>query len=306
MRIKVLQTLYAFYQAEVKDIQAFEKSLLQNVAKVNESYLTLLNLIIEVANYTEIDAQERASKYIPTEEDLNVNTRLASNQLIKQLTVFNNLIEETKRLKINFSNDQEIIRTLFKELSVTPEYAIYCQSEEHTLKEDRDILTFLVKKVFPKSILLEQMMEERFINWPIDKPTVYSMVSKTLLEFSETKQRFAPISANWIDDKDFIIDLYRLTIRNNSEYQEYISAKTKNWDAERIAYMDTILMKMAICELMNFNQIPVKVSINEYIDISKEFSTPKSKMFINGILDKILIDLKAENKIRKTGRGLVE
>src|SRR2546428_2981146 len=171
LRIKVLQTLYAFYQAEIKDIQAFEKSLLQNVAKVNESYLTLLNLIIEVANYTETDAQERASKYIPTEEDLNVNTRLASNQLIKQLAVFNNLIEETKRLKINFSNDQEIIRSLFKELSTTPEYALYCQSEEHTLKEDREILIFLVKKVFPKSILLEQMMEERFINWPIDKPT---------------------------------------------------------------------------------------------------------------------------------------
>ena len=109
-----------------------------------------------------------------------------------------------------------------------------------------------------------------------------------------------------MDDKDFIIDLYRLTIRNNSEYQEYITAKTKNWDAERIAYMDTILMKMAICELLNFNQIPVKVSINEYIDISKEFSTPKSKIFINGILDKILVDFKADNKIRKVGRGLVE
>ncbi|POY36159.1 transcription antitermination factor NusB [Solitalea longa] len=306
MRIKALQTLYAFYQAETKDIQGFEKSLLQSVAKVNEAYLTVLNLTIEVAQYSIVDAQERASKYIPTEEDLNASTRIAENKLIKLLQTFPSYTEEVKKLKIDFSNDQEVIRTLFKDFCATPEYKAYCTEAEHTMSVDREILIFFVKKLLPQSVLFEQMMEDRFINWPIDKESVISMMVKTLKEFGDTKQKLAPISANWLDDREFMMDLFKLTIRNNGEYQDYISSKTQNWDPERIAYMDTILMKMAICELLNFNEIPVKVTINEYIDLSKEFSTPKSKVFINGILDKILIDLKAEKKIRKVGRGLVE
>ncbi|MCO4291483.1 transcription antitermination factor NusB [Solitalea sp. MAHUQ-68] len=306
LRIKALQTLYAFYQAETKDIQGFEKSLLQSVAKVNEAYLTVLNLTIEVAKYSITDAQERASKYIPSEEDLNASTRIAENKLIKLVENFPPFVDEIKKQKIDFSNDQEVVRTLFKDFSATPEYSAYCVEEEHTLSIEREILIFFVKKVLPQSVLFEQMMEDRFINWPIDKDSVISMMIKTLKEFGETKQKLAPISANWLDDRDFMIDLFKLTIRNNGEYQDYISSKTQNWDPERIAYMDTILMKMAICELINFNEIPVKVTINEYIDLSKEFSTPKSKVFINGILDKILIDLKAENKVRKVGRGLVE
>ncbi|AFD07384.1 transcription antitermination factor NusB [Solitalea canadensis DSM 3403] len=306
MRIKALQTLYAFYQAETKDITGFEKSLLQNVARVNEAYLTVLNLTIEVAKYAVIDAQERASKYIPSEEDLNASTRIATNKLIQMLETFPTLIDDTKRLKIEFANDQEIVRSIFKDLIATPEYKAYCVEPEHAMAAERDILIFFAKKVLPQSVLFEQMMEDKFINWPIDKDSVMSMLLKTLKEFGESKQKLAPISANWLDDRDFMLDLFKFTIRNNGEYQDYISSKTKNWDPERIAFMDTILMKMAICELLNFKEIPVKVTINEYIDLSKEFSTPKSKVFINGILDKILVDLKAENKIIKTGRGLVE
>ncbi|UKJ06440.1 transcription antitermination factor NusB [Solitalea lacus] len=306
LRIKALQTLYAFYQAETKDIQGFEKSLLQSVAKVNEAYLTVLTLTIEVAKYSIIDAQERASKYIPTEEDLNASVRLSENKLVKLLDTFPTYTDEVKKLKIDFANDQEVIRTLFKDFCATPEYKAYCIDADHNMNAERDILIFFTKKVLPQSVLFEQMMEDRFINWPIDKDSVISMMLKTIKEFGETKQKLAPISANWLDDRDFMIDLFRLTIRNNGEYQDYISSKTQNWDPERIAYMDTILMKMAICELMNFNEIPVKVTINEYIDLSKEFSTPKSKVFINGILDKILLDLKSQNKIRKVGRGLVE
>lgn len=306
MRIKALQTLYAFYQAETKDITGFEKSLLQNVARVNEAYLTVLSLTIEVAKYAEIDAQERASKYIPSEEDLNASTRIASNKLIHLLETFPTFIDDTKKLKIDFVNDQEIVRSIFKDLIATPEYKAYCVEEEHAMAAERDILIFFAKKVLPQSVLFEQMMEDKFINWPIDKDSVMSMLLKTLKEFGESKQKLAPISANWLDDRDFMLDLFKLTIRNNGEYQDYISSKTKNWDPERIAFMDTILMKMAICELLNFKEIPVKVTINEYIDLSKEFSTPKSKVFINGILDKILVDLKAQNKIVKTGRGLVE
>ena len=114
------------------------------------------------------------------------------------------------------------------------------------------------------------------------------------------------LTSNWEEDEDYIRKLFRKTLHNEEEYQGYIAEKTQNWDVDRIALMDTILMKMAICELINFPSIPVKVSINEYIDISKEFSTPKSKIFINGILDKVLVDLKKDNKLVKTGRGLVE
>ena len=131
------------------------------------------------------------------------------------------------------------------------------------------------------------------------------MIAKTLKSFTESDQKLAQVSANWIEDKEFVLDLYQKTIANNQTYQDLIAAKTKNWDADRIALMDVLLMKMALAEMIYFTSIPVKVTINEYLEIAKEFSTPKSNSFINGILDKILDDLKADGKIRKYGRGLL-
>ena len=157
--------------------------------------------------------------------------------------------------------------------------------------------------------LLEQYYEEKYINWPVDKQSVDGMVLKTLRAFKEDaidKVDILPITANWDDDEEFVTELFNKTILYADDYGQLIADKTQNWEVDRIALVDVILMKMAIAELIHFKSIPTKVSMNEYIDISKEFSTPKSKGFINGILDKILIELKEKGEIRKIGRGLME
>jgi len=154
-----------------------------------------------------------------------------------------------------------------------------------------------------------QAFEDKFINWPVDSEVMKGMIAKTLKNFTSEdpfQNKLTPISADWVEDSRFVKDLFAYTVKNDDAYQELIAERTKNWESERIALMDTILMKMAICELMNFPSIPVKVTINEYLELSKDYSTPKSNSFINGILDKILSDLKRTNTIKKIGRGLIE
>jgi N utilization substance protein B len=157
--------------------------------------------------------------------------------------------------------------------------------------------------------LAEQVFEEKFLYWPVDKDVLQALIAKTFKNFAYENpelNKLAEVTGNWEEDREFIVQLFEEGIRHNDEYQVLIAAKTQNWEPDRIAMMDTLLMKMAITEFVNFPSVPVKVTINEYLEISKEFSTPKSNSFINGILDKILFDLKAQDKINKTGRGLIE
>jgi N utilization substance protein B len=178
-----------------------------------------------------------------------------------------------------------------------------------TIQTDKDIIKFIFKKVILKTSLAEQVFEDKFIFWPVDKDVLQALIAKTFKNFAfddYDKNKLAEVTGNWEEDREFIVNLYEENLRHDKEYQQLISAKTQNWEPERIAMMDTLLMKMAITEFLNFKSVPVKVTINEYLEISKEFSTPKSNSFLNGILDKILIELKAENKIHKIGRGLIE
>lgn len=306
LRVKVMQVLYSYQQSENKELPFFEKQLLKQVDKVYEHYLFLLLLLINVARYAEEDARERASKYIPTGDDLNANTRIASNSFILLLANDEEFRAVLKSRKVFIPNELELVRTLFRELAATPEYAVYCSQEDTSLEAERTFISFVFRQVIMRSPILEQTLEEQDINWPVNKDIVKSMVKKTLKTYSEEHRELSPISQNWPEDKDFILTLLRQTALHDTELQGYIAAKTQNWDVERIAMMDTILMKMTLCELLKFPDIPVKVSINEYIEISKEFSTPKSKVFINGILDKVLIDLRKSKKIVKSGRGLIE
>ena len=157
-----------------------------------------------------------------------------------------------------------------------------------------------------KSPLAQQSFEDKHLNWQVDQDVLQAMIAKTLKNFSSIDggNKLAQISSNWIEDKEFVTDLFHKTIVNDASFQELIAGKTKNWEADRIALLDILIMKMALSEMIYFSSIPVKVTINEYLEIAKEFSTPKSNSFINGILDKIFEELTANNKIRKYGRGL--
>lgn len=307
LRVKVVQTLYAYSLTEDKDIKTFEKALLKNVDEVYEMYIWTLNLLDEVSDYVLIDAEGRANKFLPTEKDLSLTTKLSTNTFIESLRQNPQYAEGVKKYKISWSFDPEIVRTVFLQLKDSEAYLEYLQQEDRSIGTEKDIIKHIFKKIILKSPVIEQVFEEKFINWPVDKEVLQALIAKTFKNFSSEdprKNKLAEITQNWNDDSDYVIALLGKTIRNTNEYQKLISDKTKNWESDRIALMDTLLMRMAICELVNFPSIPVKVTINEYIEISKVFSTLKSNTFINGILDKILSDLNQEGRIQKAGRGL--
>ncbi|TCK85611.1 transcription antitermination factor NusB [Albibacterium bauzanense] len=309
LRIKVLQTLYAYNQSEEKEVSKFEKSLLNNVDQVYEMYIWLLNLLIEVADYTMIDAEGRARKHLPTENDLNNNLRFHDNAFIEALRKNGKFIDQTKKYRVSWAFDPEIAREIFQNLKNSEEYKAYLNQEDHSIAAEKDIIKYVFKRIILQLPAVEQVFEEKFINWQLDKEVLQALVAKTFKNFSSvdfSKNHLAELTPNWDEDREFILDLFILTISHSDEYQSFISGKTKNWEADRIALMDTLIMRLAICELINFSSIPVKVTINEYIEISKIFSTPKSNTFINGILDKVLSELKTSGRIRKQGRGLNE
>lgn len=307
LRVKVVQTLYAYSLTEDKDIKTFEKALLKNVDEVYEMYIWTLNLLDEVSDYVLIDAEGRANKFLPTEKDLSLTTKLSTNTFIESLRQNPQYAEGVKKYKISWSFDPEIVRTVFLQLKDSEAYLEYLQQEDRSIGTEKDIIKHIFKKIILKSPVIEQVFEEKFINWPVDKEVLQALIAKTFKNFSSEdprRNKLAEITQNWNDDSDYIVELLGKTIRNTNEYQKLISDKTKNWESDRIALMDTLLMRMAICELVNFPSIPVKVTINEYIEISKVFSTLKSNTFINGILDKILGDLNQQGRIQKAGRGL--
>jgi len=310
LRVKVLQSLYAFHQSDTRDIKAHEKHLLHSIDQVFEMYIWMLSLINEVVEYTSRDAEERANKHLPSADDLNPNVKLLSNRFITSLLDNKEYLVAVKKYKVEWSFDPELAKSLFDTLKASPDYAEYLAKTDDNIQSDKDIIKFIFKKVILKSSIAEQVFEDKFIYWPTDKEVLQALIAKTFKNFAfddePQKNQLAEISGNWVEDREFVVNLFEQTIRHDVAYQELIAQKTQNWEPDRIAMMDTLLMKMAIVEFINFTSIPVKVTINEYLEISKEFSTPKSNSFINGILDKILFELKAENKIKKIGRGLIE
>jgi N utilization substance protein B len=269
----------------------------------------MLSLISEVTAYAEIDAQERANKHLPTAEDLNADVKILGNRFVLSLQKNKEFLAGVKKYKVAWDFEPELTKSLFTILKNSDEYKEYLKKTGDTLHSDKDIIKFIFKKVILKSSLAEQVFEDKFIYWPVDKDVLQALIAKTFKNFAydnPVQNKLAEVTANWEEDREFITGLFEETIRHNDEYQQLITNKTQNWEPDRIAMIDTLLMKMAIAEFINFTSIPVKVTINEYLEISKEFSTPKSNSFINGILDKILFELKEEKKINKIGRGLIE
>ncbi len=282
---------------------------MKSIDDVYEMYVRMLALISEITEYTAVDAIERSNKHFPTEEDLNPNQKLLHNKFIVLLQKNPEFQAAVNKYQINWNAEPDFIKTIYNKLKSTPEYAAYLAGDNEGLEESKEIIKFIFRKIILKSQNIIQAFEDRFINWSVDKEVMQGMVAKTLKNFTSEdpfENKLTPISLDWPEDSKFVQDLFTYTLKNYDKYQELIAERTKNWESERIALMDTILMKMAICELLNFPSIPVKVTINEYLDLSKDYSTPKSNSFINGILDKILGDLKRSNSIKKIGRGLID
>lgn len=305
LRIKTMQTLYSYFQQENGDIAFYEKELFKSLDKIYDLYISVLQLLGDMHHTAHLVIEENKHKRLPTKEDLDPNLKFIQNSVLVALSESGDLKRELTNRKISWQNDFDLVRKLFLELRGTELYKNYMSSPSSSVKEDKQFLISVVTEFLYEHELLNHLFEDRNIHWADDTYGAFSMVAKTFETFND-EFKLLPLFKDAEDDKQFISTLFRKTIAGDKEYEKLIDEKTKNWELDRIAAMDILLMKMAIAEFLNVSNVPVKVSLNEYIDISKEYSTPNSRNFINGVLDKIIADLKRENKIQKTGRGLME
>ena len=284
-----------------------EKELHFNIEKAHELYYYLLLLIIDVILYAESRIEIARNKRIPTHEDLHPNTRFIENALVDQLRNNDRLLRFVDQHKLNWTNYPELVKDIYTRVVESEAYAAYMASEGGGYPEDKKmIIQVYTHMIFP-SELLSSILEEQSIYWNDDVEFITSMIVKTFKKFREgdgSAKYLMELYKNE-EDRDYVVRLYRQTIVHRDEYVEYIKQNTRNWDVERIAFMDILIMQMAIAELIAFPSIPVKVTLNEYLEISKFYSTSKSNIFINGVLDKVVMQLKEEKKVQKKGRGLI-
>jgi N utilization substance protein B len=308
IRVKVMQTMYAFKGSESDDFSKDQKFLLFSIDNMYNLYLLLLSLLIEVQKRAESDLQKKQKKHLATKEDKDPNRKFVNNQLLKLLRENKTLQSQFEANKItNWELDGEYIDIIFKDILASDLYKDYMKTRVSDFKEDKDFIVDVFKDIIAPNEKLYEYMEDKNLTWLDDFPTVNTTILKLLRKVKEAspEQYFTPKLYKDAEDKEYAIDLFKKTLLNQTAINEEISQKTKNWDADRIATVDYVLLQMAICEIKNFPSIPVKVTINEYLEISKEYSTPKSSIFINGILDKLVKEYEASGELKKVGRGLM-
>ena len=310
LRIKVLQMLYTYYnQKESMDLKSANKQLLHSVDLMYDLYLYLLLTFQEVRSASLIKMDDRATKLRPSFDDLNPNRRFVDNPLIAKIIASDGFQDTCKRRNVNWSSDerQEIFRKLFIEIEKSEVYFENMESLDDDFSNVKNFLVQLFRSEIANSPLIYNFFEEEEISWMDDIDLACSMVVKTLKMSSATGDfEYLPLYKENDDEKDFIQTLLKQTVSLDTDSEKLIEELADNWELDRIAKMDVLLLKMAFAELQSFESIPTKVTINEYLEISKYYSTPKSNVFINGILDKSLKKLTNDRKIVKKGRGLKE
>jgi len=304
-----MQALYAFFQSNNTELSKAENELFLSIERLYDLYLFFLQLPVELAELADVQQMEAKNKALPTHEDLNPNRTFVENKVIENLKA-NEVFQSTlKNRKISWAADRDDLKRLLKDLRSASFFVNYINEPEKTFLTDRQFILDFYKKMVIDSEMLYQIFNERSIYWDYDDIDFAISMAKKHIKKLKDENAEGTIMAMFkdeLDDKDFIKTLFRKTIVDNNENTALIEEKTKNWDVDRIAVMDVLCMKMAITELTQFSSIPIKVTLNEYIEMSKLFSSPKSKVFINGILDKLVADFKEAKKIRKIGRGLME
>lgn len=308
LRVKILQVLYAQQSKQDHTVQKSEKELFFSINKAYDLYHLFLLIPVELVKTEEQRIDNAKTKLRPDTEDLNPNTRFADNRVVAQLRNNWQLGHYVSENKTNWSSAPELFKNLLQEIREKDYYIQYMNKKIHTYEDDKNLIIKILSEEIPAFIELGNTLEELSIFWNDDAEFILSMVVKTLKTFRETdtaQKRLMPLYKNE-EDEDFAKKLLRRALLNHEEYNELIKKHAQNWEFERIALMDILIMHMALAEIIEFNSIPVKVSLNEYIDIAKDYSTPNSSTFINGILDNAVKELTATKKIVKIGRGLIE
>lgn len=367
LRIKVLQAVYAYHQAEEHNLENARKQLFVSINRLFDLAIHQISFLPEIASLARNLIEEGRKKHLPSPEDLNPNLRFVENALILKLENNRNFLKHVDRLKISWGNYPEIIRRLYQNLRNTKEYADYMATQPGHFKTDKEFALFVLDKIVIADPGVQALLEEKNIFWAndvlhntfkitadmlfsenpdelpdreifiklfreagspadgleilVEEESYYpendynigaGLAKRMLSEFKASWDEFSPLpplfkpSADEDDsDETFASRLFLKTILRNDEITDIVSDKITNWDPDRLAIMDMLLLKMAVVELTEFPTIPIKVTLNEYIDLAKAYSTPRSGQFVNGVLDRVVADLSGQGKIKKTGRGLL-
>lgn len=301
-----MQSIYAMHQKNSDEIEKEEKFLYHSIDNILDLYLIMVSLLIEIKKKEIVFLETSSKKHLATPEEKNPNKKFINNALLQVLEESNSVSIALETRKINnWSMNDDYILILLNEVKKSSLYNEYMKTKTTTFEEDKQFIVDLFTEVIAPNEKLYEYLEDNKLTWIDDIPMVNTQIQKQLKQISVGDEFKVPKLYKDQEDKEFVSLLFRKTVLNEAELaKEYID-KTPNWDAERIAEIDTIILKLAICEFLKFPSIPVKVTINEYLEIAKEYSTPKSSIFINGILDNLVKEFTNENKLKKTGRGLL-
>jgi len=312
LRIKVLQSLYAWYTSGSDDLVKGEKQLLFSINKLYELFIYQLSFLVEVSRFAVKRMEENKTKFYPTADDLNPNLKFINNKVNALLESNKDFLKKEELYKINWADEQNIVRKFYSHLLKSEFFIKYLTNDNTSLEDDKKMYIQIVDQLLTEEELLKDFYEEKSVFF-VDG---YDLVILLLIKFFETINKhfdeeaivqglFKSVDQRSNEDLDFVKKLYKKTILRDEENNEILKKKTSSWDYDRIPLMDIILLKMALIELQEMETVPVKVTLNEYIELTKYFSSGKSKTFVNGVLDRLIREFKEEGKINKVGRGLI-
>jgi len=308
IRVKVMQSLYSMKQTQSDQLDKEEKFLLFSIEQMYDLFLVNLQLMIEIRKEAASFLEKSQKKHLATSEEKNPNTKFIDNQLLLLLEQNIQLKNEIDKKRLNFWElDSEYVAIILEEIKNSERYTTYMNDRTSSYKEDRDFVIDIFKEIIAPHDKLYDYLEDKKLTWVDDLPLVNTAIIKMLKKTKVTHDEHMSLPKLYkdIDDKEFAREVFKKTVLNGTTFGKEIDGKTPNWDKDRIAELDKAIIKMAICEFLKFPSIPVKVTINEYLEIAKEYSTPKSSIFINGILDKISKEYQENGKLNKVGRGLM-
>jgi len=308
IRSKVLQAIYAMTQNQSDQLDVYEKYLFNSLENIRELYLLMLSSLIELQRVEKDFLEVSAQKHLATPEERNPNTKFINNSVLQVLVTSESLNNWLEELRINqFQVNDHYIKALLQEIKSSDLYKDYMKNRTNNFAEDKEFVIRLFTDVIAPNDKIYEFLEDYRISWIDDIPVVNTAILKQLQALKDESSYF---KLNRVfkdeEDKEFAKQLFRKTVLNADVLVKEYEDKTRNWELDRIAEIDTIILNLGVCELQKFPSIPVKVTINEYLELAKEYSTPKSSIFINGILDALVKEYRQENKLNKIGRGLID
>ncbi len=302
-----MQSIYAMHQHQSDQLDKEEKFLFQSIENTQDLYLLLLSALVEIKKKEELYIDLASKKHLATKEERNPSLKFVQNKVLAIIATSEALEQALEERKIkNWQQNDDIILLLIESIKASNLYQNYMQKATSSFEEDRNFIADLYTEVIAPSEKLYDYLEDYKLTWIDDLAGINTLILKQIKQLkSEEDVLIIPKVYKDEEDKEFVTNLFRKTVLNEVDLSKEYIDKTPNWDVERIAELDTIILKMAICEFLKFPSIPTKVTINEYLEIAKEYSTPKSSIFINGILDNLVKEFEKDKRLTKSGRGLL-